>query len=167
MPLPELSQTEIVAWLALGLSGINTFNQWRMRQNDSKRMRRRTPVLELPVPKPHDRFKGWDASTATIRNLEPVGINITGLRARPKKGLLINHVVNSEPDRYGGKDPSRLVAGTAGARFISLNYRLAPVGTTSIAFGPRDTLTIALLTQRIRGPTDLRLEWEWQDGHKT
>lgn len=168
MTLPALSPTDVAAWAALALAGFNTISQWRMASNDSKRMRRQPPVLELSNPSSHEDFPGWDACVVTIRNMEGVSVELVRLLARPKSALLIHHLNGSEPDKYGGRDPSRLRAGVVGQRSLDLRTRLAPMGTSATSqFGSRDTTTIALLTRNIRGARDLRLDWHWSDGQNS
>ncbi|WP_371398886.1 hypothetical protein [Marinovum algicola] len=159
---------------AIIIAGISAFGSFlsalftgRMARNDARKMRRKPPTLELQHGQCKSEFVDWDHPCIVIRNHEPVGVNIFGIRTKRRSAYINsrNDATDSVPDGFGGK---LLKSSLEKKRETRLKMRLNPRGTESVprSFQPGDTAYVWAYTINVRKSTDLTLSWEWADGQK-
>lgn len=161
--LTEARAAIAIAVLSAVFSGAQTLYTRRLAKNDTAKMRRKHPALELQ--RQQDDADGWKITVLMVRNFEPVGVRLLQIRSAKRGGRIIHQSDTTIGDSpYNSERVSPYPEKTA----IQLGYSIGPVGSIRQHQGstPGAAHTIMTYTKHIETVRDLKLEWEWADGQK-
>lgn len=155
----------VQGWLTTGAAVAAALFSWRVMRNDSLRMRRVAPSVELhPTRNATPRVEGWDEYYLVVRNHETVSVTVRGVRIRRwRRGFVVSDHEAASPDGFGGV---QYRAPLPEKRVARLDAVIRPAGS-SRAHGSRDdSMTVLIFVKNVRSVRDLALDWAWLDGQK-
>ncbi|WP_370286974.1 hypothetical protein [Pseudooceanicola nanhaiensis] len=165
-----VDKSDIALWSGLlgAASGLlSAVFTGRIVLNDSKRMRRRPPSLELDHAQDSTKFPGWKSCTIVVCNHERVGLRLLAIEA-VSKGAYVVSQADASSDEFGSFGEQIFKQSIPEMRRTRLASKVGPAGETRSASGFQrgDTVYEHLFTKGVSRSSDIRLVWEWADGQK-
>jgi len=148
-------------------TGVGLLYTRKLAKNDTERMKRKTPALEIGWINSESKIPGWEHPSFVVRNLEHVGLMVRGLRAKRGASVYLDHETRTgEVGDFGERATAETLPEKREALFPQ-PVKVEPLGTPQSQSGRvGDTLHLWLYTKGVRSSTDLELLWEWADGQK-
>jgi hypothetical protein len=134
---------------------------WRLARNDTARMKRKAIVVETTVIAPQSFPPGWQSAHMTLRNLEPVTAEVSGVMTTAKGALLLR---TEEVTILDGVTPFPM---DNASRRVGVGCTLYPAGTLGRTGKPANVGALRFYVYGPCRPDQLHVEWRWADGAKS
>lgn len=163
--LTEARTALIISSASAIFAGMSGFYSRRLAKNDSIKMQRKPPIIEMEPRNGRDTPNGWSQWVLIIRNQEAVSVILHEVAAIKKGGLILTEstAYKSERNGLGGaelKNPLPELKASA------LDLRVPPSGASKSGPHDRDAVRCICLTKNVGGVNDIKVRWSWADGQK-
>lgn len=164
--LTEARAALIISSASAIFAGMSGVYSRRLAKNDSLKMQRKSPIIELAPQGGGDAPHGWRQWVLIIRSQEAVSVILHDVTATKKGGLILT-------ERTAYKDQRSALGGVVlknplpELKTSTLDFRVSPSGTASKpGWHDGDTSHCICLTKHVDGVIDIKVRWSWADGQK-
>jgi hypothetical protein len=164
--LTEARAALIISSASAIFAGMSGVYSRRLAKNDSLKMQRKSPIIELEDRGAGNTLDGWQEWSLIIRNQEAVSVILHEVTAIKKGGFILTErtAYNDQGNGLGGR---ALKIPLPELKTSALDYRVSPFSTASRSGGyARDTVYCYCLTKNVQGVSDIKVRWSWADGQK-
>lgn len=164
--LTEARAAIFVSVLSAIFTGLTLRHTRRLALNDTARMKRKPLVFEKSISDATNELSGWSYIQIAVRNLEPVGARITGVKVKHKHQRILTRAdAYSEAQNPFG-ERTTLKADLPELRQTDIVRHVGPCGATQSQSGssPGDTIYLSVYVKGVDRLEDVEIVWQWADG---
>jgi len=157
------------ARIAILIACASALFSWRLARNDTLKMRRKKPSLELQLRKSEYTPEGWAIADLVVRNLDVYSVDVKSVSTRQTTQKLCHSIdawENGGLSLFLDEAPRKIKSVIPSGTVLTFDHRVEPYSTAGATDSSQGIARLEFYAFGITNLSDLRLHWAWADGHK-